>query len=296
MPAERQPSLFAGAGTDDSDVPCANVDGAAVREVRCRSLLNRSRIGAYSFNAYTGCAHGCVYCYARYMQRFHPHAEPWGRFVDVKVNAAEVLSRQVRRLEPGPVFTCSACDGWQPLERRYRLTRRCCELLLEAGFRLHVLTKSELALRDLDLFTGADVRLSVTLTTPEESTARLWEPRASTVAGRVRVLREAREAGLETGVMLGPLLPGLGDTPEALRRLFALAAEAGAGRICTDALNPRPRVWPSVSQLLRRSYPDLFRRYQRILFDREERRRYQGELARRVHHAAAEAGVADRLT
>jgi DNA repair photolyase len=82
----------------------------------------------YCINAYTGCSYGCVYCYARFMQRFHPHDEPWGRFVDVKVNAAEVLAREVRRLTPGPVFTCSACDGWQSVERHYGLTRRCCQL------------------------------------------------------------------------------------------------------------------------------------------------------------------------
>ena len=62
--------------------------GVVVREVRCRSLLNRGGIGDYSFNGYVGCSHGCGYCYARFMQRFHPHAEKWGRFVDVKVNAA----------------------------------------------------------------------------------------------------------------------------------------------------------------------------------------------------------------
>jgi hypothetical protein len=69
------------------------------------------------------------------MQRFHPHAEEWGQFVDVKVNAPDVLARQLRRLKPGEVFTCSACDGWQPVEEHYQLTRECCCLLLDAGFR-----------------------------------------------------------------------------------------------------------------------------------------------------------------
>ena len=119
-------------------------NGVVVREVTCKSLLNRSGIGDYSFNCYTGCANGCVYCYARFMQRFHPHDEPWGAFVDVKVNCVEVLARQLRRLAPGSVFTCSACDGWQEIEREYGLTRECCRMLIEAGFHLNVLTKSEL--------------------------------------------------------------------------------------------------------------------------------------------------------
>ena len=136
------------------------------------------------------------------MQRFHPHAEEWGHFVDVKVNAAEVLARQLRRLEPGEVFTCSACDGWQPVEEQYRLTRECCRLLLEAG--LDILTKSRLVLRDLDILAGRNVRLAVTITTSDESWARIWEPKASSVSDRVEVLRQAKAAGLETAVMFGP--------------------------------------------------------------------------------------------
>ena len=68
-----------------------------VRETVCKTILNRCALSDYSLNCYGGCTHGCVYCYARYMQRFHPHAEPWGAFVDVKVNAVEALKRQLRR-------------------------------------------------------------------------------------------------------------------------------------------------------------------------------------------------------
>jgi DNA repair photolyase len=103
------------------------------------------------------------------MQRFHAHPEPWGAFVDVKHNAPEVLAGQIRRLRPGSVFTCSACDGWQRVEEHYRLTRRCCRLLLAAGFRLEILTKSELVLRDLDVLEAGDVLLGVTITTPDEA-------------------------------------------------------------------------------------------------------------------------------
>ncbi|KPK82865.1 MAG: hypothetical protein AMJ81_09030 [Phycisphaerae bacterium SM23_33] len=267
----------------------------AVRELRCKSLLNCSGGDDYSFNCYTGCGHGCVYCYARFMQRFHPHEEPWGRFVDVKINAPEVLTRQLRRLAPGSVFTCSACDGWQPVERRYKLTRRCCQMLLEAGFRLRILTKSELVLRDLDVFAGRDVCLGVTITTPDEAQARLWEPKASSVSARVRILRQAKAARLKTTVMFGPLLPAISDTPGALDRLFALAAEADVDQIWTDAMNPRPRVWPSVQQFLRRHRPDLVEPYRRILFNAADRARYQKELRGRIRRAAAGAGLLDRL-
>ncbi len=269
--------------------------GVVVREVECRSVLNRARINDYSFNAYTGCAHGCVYCYARYMVRFHPHAEPWGRFVDVKVNAPDALARQLRRMKPGSVFTCSACDGWQPLEKEYRLTRRCCELLLDAGFHLDVLTKSELVLRDLDLFRGRDVTLGVTITTPDEREAHAWEPRASSVAGRVRVLREAKAAGLKTTVMFGPLLPGVSDTPNALARLFALAREAEVYHVWTDALNARPLVWPAIQAFLRSRDAKLLPLYRRVLFDETFRAEYTATLGERIRAAATDAELLRKL-
>ena len=269
--------------------------GVVVREVRCKSLLNRASIGDYSFNCYVGCSHGCGYCYARFMQRFHPHDEGWGEFVDIKVNSAQVLARQLSRLEPGEVFTCSACDGWQPVEREFRLTRECCRLLLEAGFRLSILTKSRLVLRDFDIFVGRDVRLGVTITAPDESWARIWEPDASSVSDRVEVLRRAKSAGLETVLMFGPLLPEISDTDEALARLFALAAETDVDSVWTDMLNPRPRVWPSVQGVLRRHRPDLVPQYRRLMFDRAQRSAYERRLDARIRGAARKAGVADRL-
>ena len=240
-----------------------------VREVTAKTILNRTAISDYSLNCYTGCEHACVYCYARFMQRFHPHPEPWGEFVDVKVNAVEVLRRQLRRAPAsgwrapaGEVFVSSACDGWQPVEARYELTRRCCELLLERGFQVNVLTKSALVLRDLALLTqsstlrvgpaGGRARVGVTVTTLKEGLRKLWEPRTSTVEERFEVLGHAHAAGLKTAVMFGPLLPFLSDGEKDIDGLFARAADLKVDVIWVDALNPRPRVWPSVAALLRR--------------------------------------------
>jgi DNA repair photolyase len=269
--------------------------GPRVREVACKTILNRGGLSDYTLNCYTGCAHACVYCYARFMQRFHPHDEPWGAFVDVKVNAVEVLHRQLRRAAPGEVFLSSACDGWQPVEAQYGLTRRCCELLLERGFRLSLLTKSGLVRRDFDLFAGRPVRIGVTLTTLDPRLARLWEPSAAGVNVRLGVLEAARAAGLAASVMLGPLLPFLADDPAGIQSLMARAADAGADTIWVDAMNPRPRVWPAVAELLRAEFPDLLPRYRRVLFDPAARAEYLHSLQARIDRAARRAGVADRV-
>jgi DNA repair photolyase len=266
-----------------------------VREAECKTVLNRSAISDYSLNCYTGCEHACVYCYARFMQRFHPHPEPWGEFVDVKANAVEVLKWQLRRAKPGDVFMSSACDGWQPIEAERRLTRRCCELLLEYGFQVNVLTKSALVLRDLEVLAGRTARVGVTVTTLDEGLRELWEPRCSPVAERFRVIEEARRAGLKTAVMFGPLLPFLSDTEASLAALFQRAAELEIDTVWVDALNPRPRVWPSVSALLREKFPGLHEAYRRILFDEASRSSYLAGLRRRVAAAASRAGLSDRL-
>jgi DNA repair photolyase len=266
-----------------------------VRETICKTILNRSAISDYSLNCYTGCAHGCVYCYARFMQRFHPHPEAWGKFVDIKINAVEVLKRQLRRAKPGEVFVSSACDGWQPIEADCRLTRRCCELLLEHGFEVHVLSKSALVLRDLDILAGRKARIGVTVTTLDERLRRLWEPGCASVAQRLRVIAEARGAGLATAIMFGPLLPFLSDSQEAIEALFERAGDLGVDVVWVDALNPRPRVWPAVAALLRAHFPDFREPYRRMLFHRQTRTAYLAELRSRVTRAAARFALADRV-
>lgn len=267
-----------------------------VRETVCKTILNKSSISDYSLNCYTGCTHGCVYCYARFMQRFHPHDEPWGKFVDVKINAVEVLKRQLRRVKPGDVFMSSACDGWQQIEAQYGLTRRCCELLLEYGFKVNLLSKSSLVLRDMDLFVGRKAGIGVSITTLDEQLSKLWEPQAASPEQRLRVVEAARKAGLKTTIMFAPVLPFLSDGRDSLEKLFQRAADLKVDSILVDTLNPRPRVWPSVAGLLRKHYPELRERYSRILFNPKIRAEYLAQFHSDVALAAERLSLTDRVT
>lgn len=269
--------------------------GPIVREVACKTVLNRSSLGDYSLNCYGGCTHACVYCYARFMERFHPHEEPWGQFVDVKTNAVEALLRQVRKMPPGAVFMSSACDGWQPVERQYELTRACCRVLIKHGFEVHALTKSALVLRDLDVLALGASRVGVTVTTLDERLRRLWEPGASNVQKRFEVLRQAKQAGLDTSVMFGPLLPFLSDTPESIQALLERAGDLGVDVIWFDGMNPRSKVWESVLDLLRREFPDLAERYRRVLFSPPVREAYLKGLSDRVRQIARRLHLNDRV-
>lgn len=256
-----------------------------IRETPCKTVLGKSGIGDYSLNCYGGCAHGCAYCYARFMQRFHPHEELWGDYVDVKSNAVEALERQVRRARPGDVFVSSACDGWQPLEEERRLTRECCCLLVQHGFQVNTLTKSALVLRDLDIFEGSSAQIGVTVTTLDPRLAALWEPKASPVEKRLQVLGEARTAGLKTTVMFGPLLPFLSDDYPNIYALLERAAALCVDTIWVDAFNPRPMVWDAVSALLDTEFPGLKERYRRVLFSIPVRRAYLDGLRTRIARA-----------
>jgi DNA repair photolyase len=267
-----------------------------VRETPCKTILNRSSISDYSLNCYGGCTHACAYCNARFMQRFHAHPEPWGQFVDVKTNALEALERQLRRLPPGDVFMSSACDAWQPLEAERRLTRECCRLLLERGFRVNALTKSALILRDLDLFARGNGQIGVTVTTLDPRLKSLWEAHASPVEERFRVLREARAAGIETSIMFGPLLPFLSDNLDSVCALFERAADLQVDAIWVDALNPRPKVWESVAPLLDQHFPDLRERYSRVLFSPPVRAAYLAGLRERVAIAAKRFHLTGRVS
>jgi DNA repair photolyase len=167
--------------------------------------------------------------------------------------------------------------------------------LLERGFELHVLTKNALVLRDLHVFAGRPVQLGVTLTTLDEQLRELWEPGAAGIDERCRVIEAARQAGLQTSVMFGPLLPFLSDSPAAIEALLQRAADLGVERIWVDGLNPRPRVWPAVAELLRAKFPELVQPYRRILFDPPSRATYLAELRKRIDDAARRTRLTDRV-
>lgn len=148
------------------------------------------------------------------MRRYSGHKEPWGQFVDVKVNAPEILKRQLQRAKRGTVWISSVCDPYQPLEAKYQLTRACLKELLEIQFPVNIQTKSKLVLRDLDLFSRfEEIEVGFTITTDDEKVATLFESRASPVKERLMVLEKMHEMGIETFVFIGPLLPG---NPERL--------------------------------------------------------------------------------
>jgi DNA repair photolyase len=186
-----------------------------IREIEAKSILNKSKIFDYCINPYTGCQVNCRYCYARlFMRRYSGHKEPWGEFVDAKINAPEVLKKQLKRAKKGTVWVSSVCDPYQPLEAEYGLTRRCLEELTKSRFPVNIQTKSTLVLRDLDLFREIEeIEVGFTITTNDEAITKLFEPGAAPVNERLKALERIHSSGIKTYAFIGPLLPG---NPEKL--------------------------------------------------------------------------------
>ena len=190
-----------------------------IREVKCKTLLHELdyRGGSeYTANFYRGCSHGCVYCYVPSL--IHDERR-WGRFVDVKVNAPQILDRELRELEPCTVFLSSATDPYQPIEARYRITRRCLEVLLKHRFPVSILTRSPLVLRDVDLLTRFEwVRVGFSISTACD---RRYEPGVAPVERRVECLKKLNSNGIRTWVSMAPIIPQLilTDIEELIKKL-----------------------------------------------------------------------------
>jgi len=178
-----------------------------IREVQAKSILTRSQLTDYCINCYMGCSFGCSYCYAQLIiRKFHP-GEAWGGYLDVKINAPQLLEKEIARAKPGTVMLSSVTDPYQPLEGKYQLTRRCLEILLRHGFPVTILTRSPLVTRDIGLLKQfSECSVGVSVTTDDDSVKNLFEPLTPPFKTRIATLKALHDDGLNTYAFIGPML------------------------------------------------------------------------------------------
>lgn len=228
-----------------------------IKEIKAKSILTKSKLPESDFciNPYVGCGHGCVYCYARFMKRFTGHTEPWGEFVDIKVNAAQLLRRRLNsmRSREGVVLLGSVTDAYQPVERKYRLTRDVLTELLAAGFAVSILTKSDLVVRDIDLLRQfAHCTVGLTITSMDDFVRAKLEPRSASVERRVQALKQLHESGISTYVFIGPIFPVLTDLGAIFRGVHDVVDS-----VWGEALNITGGNWAGLESQLKQYFPDL---------------------------------------
>jgi len=179
-----------------------------IKEIRAKNILSKSKISDWTINPYVGCQHACTYCYARFIKKFTGHREPWGEFIDVKINAPELLEKEIIKKKRGRVWMSGICDPYQPIEKRYQLTRKCLEILQKYNWPVTIQTKSILILRDVDLFKKfKDIEVGLTIPTADEKVREIFEPKTPPIAERIKSLEKLHNEKIKTFAMIAPLLP-----------------------------------------------------------------------------------------
>jgi DNA repair photolyase len=246
-------------------------------EVRARSALNRvpdrSRSPfRWTINPYRGCTHACLYCFARPTHTYLGlnAGRDFEREIVVKVNAPELLRTELARPRWAGehVALGTNTDPYQWVEGRYKLMPGIWEALLDAANPCSVLTKSPLLLRDLPLFRElvSRTRFTACLSVPtiDEKTWRASEPHTPNPRARLEAVAELNRAGVPTGILIAPLMPGINDGPAQVDEILACAEEAGATSVGGAALHVRGEVRAIFMAWLRDYRPDLVARYEAL--------------------------------
>jgi DNA repair photolyase len=273
--------------------------GINFHEVRAKSALNRvpekSRMPfRFTVNAFRGCSHACNFCFARPTHEYlgFNAADDFEREIIVKVNVPELLSAELKR----PAWTRERVafgtntDPYQWVEGRYKLMPPMIEALAESGTPFSILTKSSLVMRDLTLLKEASrkVEVSVNFSVPtlEEKAWRETEPHTPHPRKRLEAVAELNRAGIPSGILIAPLMPGINDDPKQVEEIIAIADAAGATFIGGISLHLRPGVKQVFMDWLRASRPDLVDSYERMYAGRaylqaEDKRRVEAPLRER---------------
>jgi DNA repair photolyase len=274
------------------------------REEPCRSALNRVQgMGfPWSLNPYMGCVHRCTYCYVRaYEQRAdRPSDDRYGTSIRVKINIAEVLRRELARKswQREEVAVGAATDPYQPVEGKYRLTRRCVEVFSAARNPFSIITRGPMIVRDVDVLQEASRRAGVGVTfsvpTLDVDIWRKTEPGTAPPRQRLRALRVLVDAGIDVGVGIAPVLPGITDKPELLEDVARAARDAGATGLWCNVLFLRPGTREHFLESLARHWPEQLPRYERLYATAYLSPRETAPIKKQVTELRAQLGIADR--
>lgn len=242
----------------------------------------------WSLNPYLGCAHSCVYCYAReyHAKRGRDIGAGFDREVDVKLNFAEVLRAELSSgRRSGSIALGTGTDPYQPAEGRYGLTRGSLAALVDHPLPLSIVTKSPLIVRDTDLLaeltrrTGGALSVYFSVGTVDPDVARSTEPDAAPPLKRLEAVRRLRQAGVAAGVLCAPILPGLSDSEGSIEAVALAAASHGAAFFHSRLLKLDPHVKQYYFAFLLAQFPALLE---------SERERYR-------RGAYADASYADEI-
>ena len=251
-----------------------------INEISAKSILRKQKVidswflCSYGVNLYRGCTHNCSYCDGR-DEKYQVEGD-FGSDISIKINAPQLLERELdpaRKRKPfknGYVFLCGGVsDSYQHFEKQYGLTRRTLELLLRFGHPVHMLTKSTLIERDLQLLRQIRERnsavISFSFSTVDDKLGRRLEPGVPPPTARLETIKRFRDAGFSCGMYLMPVVPFLTDTAEMIERSVAAAKDSGVDFICFGGMTLKPgRQKDYFLDFINREFPELLPKYQKL--------------------------------
>lgn len=291
---QRQPTtrqiadLVKAGGIDALTDAVLRADHARYQEVHCRSALNRvaGMPFEWTLNPYRGCTHGCHYCYARrYQTQFELGADDFATMIFVKTNFVEVLRRELQRpsWKGEYVAVGTATDCYQPIEGHYKLTRRTLEALCEFRNPVGIVTKGPMIVRDKDVLTeltsAAGCSVYISVPTVDEDAWRRLEPGTAHPLQRLRAVRELVDAGVRTGVLMNPIVPGITSDPALLERTVKTIAEHGARFIGCNVLFLEDGTRDHFMRWLEHEFPGLVDGYAQLYASKYAPAAYRREVA-----------------
>jgi DNA repair photolyase len=279
-------------------------DQARYQEVACRSALNRVKGMPFEWtlNPYRGCTHGCHYCYARrYHVQFELNADDeFASVILVKKNVVEVLRRELAR----PTWTGeyiavgTATDCYQPIEGHYKLTRSAIEALVDAHNPTGIVTKGPMVVRDRDLLVKlsnvATCTVCISVPTVDEQAWELLEPGTAHPMQRLRAVRELVDAGIHTGVLMNPIVPGFSSSRSKIERTVKAIADHGARFVGCNVMFLEDGTRRHFMQWLEREFPSWVPRYERMYAKKYAPEDYRKQVQGMIRALTARYGISGR--
>lgn len=260
------------------DAPEPRLADVEYVEVQCKSALNPVKgMGfEWSLNPYTGCEHRCAFCYVRAfeLRADRPSDDRYGRTVRIKVNVAGVLRSELSRKSwrKQTVVIGAATDPYQPAEGRYKLTRQCLLTLRDFSNPAAMITRGPMIVRDLDVLTElasrADLHITFSIPTIDDEIWRRTEPGTAHPKQRLRAIEKLVAAGIDVGVGMAPILPGLSDRPDRIEAVVKAARAAGATGLWAGMLHLKDGTREHFMSVLGKHWPELVPRYEQAYLGR----------------------------
>lgn len=259
---------------------------------KAKSILIKSGLPAsdWVINPYNGCLFACLYCYAAQIARWKHPNEEWGTYLDVKINAPGLLEKRLKNLEKrfkkknlGSIFFSSVTDPYVGLELKYKLTRKCLQVLVDFGYEgsISIQTKSPLVTRDIDVLKKLKkVSVGFTVTTLDDKVSRFLEVKAPPVSSRIKALKKLHDAAIATYAFIGPILPYFTNKESEINKLLDKLQAVGVGEVWFEHINLNKSIKTRLFKFLLKQAPELIPE-----FEKADTKEYREELEKVICRA-----------